>query len=513
MTRGLSYLQAAELILRDNERPMSAQELVNEIRKRRFIDITGITPQKTMNARISVDIKLNGEKSKFKRVGKGRYILREFPGEEYHAIPHGKRMSRLDKVLVFPSGKLDELGHFHGIKKNFERYESTLLSAETSLFINRLKAEANDKYKQIVSYVLIKYKDTLLRFTRGVITNIGQYIHGEYSIGFGGHVEERDTEPLFQSDCGYQNSILRELKQEINIDIKNLPNHRFTTIGVLNDDSTELGAHHFAFVHLLELLELPSKDMGFFRKGEKSINNPQLVEIQDISKEFGGYEYWSKLCLQTFFGERLAFECHIHPKPDFSLRKHKDLILIVGYIGSGKTEACNLLSREFGYTFVPCSRIMQEEIGCLPIEKIGRPKLQEIGLDFISKPNGHERLANAIVRFIKSNPTGPYVLDSLRYPKTLNILQNLLGKSITVIYVESTIDNLFRYFSSREKNMEDIQSFDKFLDIVYHPVEREIERFWPIADITIYNHGSKDAYLQKLRDFFREELTDDYSMG
>ncbi len=517
MTKGLTYLQAAALILKDIQRPMSAKELIDEIRKRRWIEFSGKTPLQSMNSRISRDIKKKKDQSLFKRVRRGKhilYILRELSNEEeYYAIPHRKRVSRLDKVLVFPTEKLNEIGHFHGIRKDFEVYEKVLLSPDTSYFISRLKAETDDKFKQIVSYVIVKYDDKLLRFTRGVITNIGEYLHGEYSIAFGGHVEESDSEPLFKKDSGYINSVKRELSQEINIKIDKLPKYNLQTIGVLNDDSTELGRHHFAFVQLLELFELPDNDDEFFKKGEKSINNPQLVEISELSKEFGGYEYWSKLCIQTFFSNRLSFECHIHPKPDFSIREHQETILIVGYIGSGKTEACNLLSKEFGYTMVPCSKILQKEIGCEPMTKIGRHKLQELGFNFISKKNGHKRLARAIVRYMKENPSEKYVLDGLRYTKTLDEMNKLIGKRVSVIYVESTIDNLFRYYLNKKYEDDKNRDFNQFLKIVYHPVEREIERFWPIADITIYNHGSKDGYLQKLQQFFREELTNDQSMG
>jgi len=520
MTNILTYLQAIELILREVGQPLAAQDLVNEIRKQRLIDSDYKTQFKTVNARLSVDIRNNGEKSIFKRViidDKIFYTLRESPGQEYLPEPHRRRLSDKDRVLVFNTSKLDELGHFHGIRMDFEKYEQGLLSGEAPFFMNRLEAEADNKYKykQIVSYIIIKYKSYLLRYTRGVITNIGRYLHGEYSLGFGGHVEERpDWElPLLTPDYGYLNSIKRELKQEISIDIDNIPKYDLKTIGVLNDDSSKLGRRHFAFIHLLHIKKIPEGERDFFKKGEKSINSPQLVKIKDISKEFSGYEYWSKLCLQTFYSNALAFECHIHAKPNFLIKKRQTLILIVGYIGSGKSEACKLLASEFGYTLVPCSKILVKELDCEPMEKIGRPKLQELGLNFISQPNGHRKLAKAIAKYMKTNPGNKFVFDGLRYPKTLKELEKQLGNKITVIYVESTIDNLFKYYVKRKHEGDKKREFSDFLKVVYHPVEREIERFRPIADITIYNHASKGAYLQRLQEFFREELTNDKSLG
>lgn len=268
-------------------------------------------------------------------------------------------------------------------------------------------------------------------------------------------------------------------------------------IGVLNDDSTDLGRHHFTFIHQLDLFA-PN-----FKKGEISVNDLRLISIPSLADEFGGYEYWSKLCIQTYFGDRLSIDCHIHPRPGFSLRDQSEIILLVGYNGSGKTTACDLLADEFGYTLVPCSRIMQEIIDCPPIEKIGRKKLQDLGFKFITEESGDERLAQGILNYMSVHNGPRFVLDGLRYPRTLEVLKDLLGRQITIIFIEATIDSLFLSYRSREGRTE---SFDDFLEILNHPVEREIERFWPIADITVYNHGSRESYLNTLRGFFMNEL-------
>jgi predicted NUDIX family phosphoesterase len=509
MRRGITYLEAIKVILADGN-PMSAQELVNEMRKRRLVDTSYETQYKTLHARLSVDIRKNGAASAFIRLkqdGRVLYSLRGFGTEqEYHTRRHHRAVSSRQKIVVFPAQRLDDVGHFHGVRKDFQQYEKVLLSPDNTILVNRLKAEADERYKQIVSYVVIKVGDSLLRFTRGIITNVGEYLHGEYSIGFGGHVEEHDLQPLFTSDSGYLNSVRRELRQEISLDLSTFPKYRLATIGVLNDDSTELGRHHFAFVQLLELLEVGSNPMEHFHKGEKSINNLQLVQLSQISKEFVGYEYWSKLCLQTFFSKHLSFECHVHAKTGSSLRKDADIILVVGYVGSGKTEACGLLAREFGYRLVPCSRILRSVLGVGAHERISRRRLQEMGLSFIQGPEGHARLAEAIVAFMRRHPAKKYVLDGLRYPQTLAALREILGVRIRVIYIESTVDNLHAYFSSRQRRGDQRRGMGSFLRTVYHPVEREIERFWPLADVTVYNHGPRTAYISALREFFEKEL-------
>lgn len=496
MSNKMTYLDAAEKILREFGGAMSASEIVRQINKQQLIH-TGKTALQSMNARLSVDIKNKGENSRFKRVSKGRYTLRSNPEQEYQAIPHQRVISKTDTVLVFPSSILDDLGHFHGIRKDYQIYENALLNDKISTFLPRLEVEMNPKYKQIVSYVIVRYKNMLLRYTRGVVTNVGQFLHGEYSLGFGGHVEYEDWNLLSMSDVGYRNSVLRELKQEIEIDLDFVGEINFSTIGILNDDSSALGRCHIAFIHLLTL------DSPEFKKGEKSINDIKWVPIESLGDEFSGYEYWSKLCIQTYFSENLSIPCYIYQRDNFKLRNHSEIFLVVGYIGSGKTEACALLANEYDYVLVPCSRIMQEIIGCPPIEVIGREQLQNLGEKFIKEQNGHERLAQGIIEYMLKNPGKKFVLDGLRYPETFYTLQKKIGKQITVIYIETTIDNLFEYYVNREG----IDcTFEEFLHTLSHPVEREIERFRLEADITIFNHGSKESYVQELRTFFLREL-------
>jgi hypothetical protein len=160
MSKEPTYLEAVELILRELNRPLSSNEIVVEIRKRQLKKIRHSEPAKKISSILSVDIKTKNKSSIFKRVDKGRYTLRVYPEQEYQAKPHGRRLSAKDKVLVFKTEALEQLGHFHGIRTDYSKYSMGLLNPETSFFKSRLAAEADNKYqfKQIVSYIIIKYK-------------------------------------------------------------------------------------------------------------------------------------------------------------------------------------------------------------------------------------------------------------------------------------------------------------------------------------------------------------------
>lgn len=494
--------------------PMTTRQMVVEINNRRLVPIKGKTAWETLNAQISTDIKNNGEKSQFKRVERGKFTLRSSPGDEYIAKPHQRHIPQKIEVFVFPTEILDDpkLGHFHGIRKDYNPYAYELLNTNILQSMPRNQAEKDIHYKQIVSYLIITYEDLVLRYIRGSVTNVD--LHREYTIGLGGHLEGQDwRRDLFDFDrpqAAYQESIFRELSEEIQLgsgtqnEFIKLLKDNIETMGVLNDDSTPLGTRHFAFLHRVKLPEFHT-----FRKREKSINELGFVKISSLGEEFHRYEYWSKLYIQNFFADQLSFSCHVDPKPNFFLRQQQDILLIVGHIGSGKTEACSLLEREFGYTLVPCSRVLRELLGCGPIEQIGRKAMQDLGYKFINENGAHERLARGIVDYMRFSHGHKFVLDGLRYPETLTALRSLIPIPITVLYIESTIDNLYEYYKARHAKEAEELSFRDFLDIVYHPVEREIQRFGPrtgIPNVTFYNHGSLDSYLATIRKYFSEQL-------
>jgi len=500
----LTCLEAAEIILRKANRPMKAKEIYREITRQQITEVGGETPWNTINARISEDIDRKNENSLFVRAKPGSYALKAFyEGSQSETQPKQPTSLRTH-VLVFHADELEALGSFHGIRQDYETYVYQLLHKERPRFMSRLKAEGTEEFKQIVSYVLIKYKDQLLRFVRGKITSVSGYLYGQYSIGFGGHVEIDDW-GFFEGDSGFQNSVFRELNEEVGINLNEWSeeDYELRPIGVLNDDSSPLGRRHFAFVHLLEVYLkdfIPGKD---FSKKEKSVNELGLVNIRSFSDDFAGYEYWSKLAIQTFFASQLSTACHIVAKPNFKLSQNSDLILIVGFVGSGKTDACQLLVNEFGYTLVPCSKVMQSLIGCPSIEVIGRETLQEEGLKLVTSVDGHLKLAQSICDYMKKSGASKFVLDGLRYPETLEMLKRLLHKSIAIIYIETTIDRQYNYYKLREAA---ICNMREYLDLVSHPVEKAIERFVHEADIIVYNHGSRESYMNVLQAFLQREL-------
>jgi restriction system protein len=83
-TQQLSALDAARAVLKQAGQPLHSKEITRRVIDQSLWKTTGKTPASTLNARIAVDIKKKGGRSRFQRTQKGVYALREWGLPEYN---------------------------------------------------------------------------------------------------------------------------------------------------------------------------------------------------------------------------------------------------------------------------------------------------------------------------------------------------------------------------------------------------------------------------------------------
>ncbi len=107
MSTQLSALDAAYAVLLQAGQPLNNKEITRRVLEQSLWQTTGKTPGSTLNARITVDIKKKGEKSRFQRTKKGIYALREWGMPEYKpvrkkaAAKQSKPESPLQQTFVY----------------------------------------------------------------------------------------------------------------------------------------------------------------------------------------------------------------------------------------------------------------------------------------------------------------------------------------------------------------------------------------------------------------------------
>ena len=101
------FLDAAEIVLRRGGEPMIVSKLTEQALSDRLLDgCNGDTPIQTMKAKLSVDIKVNGPRSRFKRIGPGSL---PFGTLLEMSMWHGLFRNNYGRRRVFLFSQLDSL--------------------------------------------------------------------------------------------------------------------------------------------------------------------------------------------------------------------------------------------------------------------------------------------------------------------------------------------------------------------------------------------------------------------
>src|SRR5439155_13547973 len=151
-------------------------------------------------------------------------------------------------VLVVRRSLLDQLGNFHGLNFEPEKYLAALLSRGNNFFSPRVQAEDDPTYKQIIPYALLAFENKVLYYVRGKKAG-EQRLVAKGSIGIGGHMNEIDESLFALNEQAYRAGVEREVNEEIKIDTP----FEDRIIALLNDDSTEVGRVHLGIVHIFKL--------------------------------------------------------------------------------------------------------------------------------------------------------------------------------------------------------------------------------------------------------------------
>src|SRR6476646_7784075 len=193
-----------------------------------------------------------------------------------------------ENVLVVRRSLFDELGAFHGLNFEPQKYLDAFLSRGNNFFLPRPEAEINPAYKQIIPYALIAFQNKVVYYVRGKKAG-EQRLVAKGSIGIGGHMNETD-ESLFATDeQAYRAGVEREVNEEIKIDGP----FEDRIVALLNDDTTEVGRVHLGIVHVFKLAEPKVEKREAMITGLTFLAKDQLFARRETM------ETWSQICLDS----------------------------------------------------------------------------------------------------------------------------------------------------------------------------------------------------------------------
>ncbi|MEO8044247.1 MAG: hypothetical protein ABI674_05020 [Spartobacteria bacterium] len=191
-----------------------------------------------------------------------------------------------ENVLVVKRGLLDELGSFHGLNFEPQRYLDAMLARGNNHFLARATAENDPSHKQIIPYAILVCGDRVLHYVRGKKAG-EQRLVAKGSIGIGGHMNDEDESLFAWDEQAYRAGVEREVNEEV--DISSPFEDRI--VALLNDDTTEVGRVHLGVVHVFRLEEAK------VQKRESMITNLAFLSKAELLERRENLETWSQICV------------------------------------------------------------------------------------------------------------------------------------------------------------------------------------------------------------------------
>lgn len=280
-------LDSIEFVLRACDKSMSAKAIVKELTDREVGRLGGLTPWKTVGARLAVDIRSNPE-TRFIRVGRGMYALKEWGGLSPVEVP-ARRINPLDEdILVIDQEVFAPMEQGRLVRSLYDISYKDLLRVARP--INRTIAETDTSLVQLIPSFVIFRGDTVLSFKRTRKTP-EQRLHDSSSIVFGGHLQSDDSPSLFANlDEIVERFLFRELHEELSF----VPQPRRSQYcGVLHLDSTDFERQHAGVVFAIELAEetkVKSLEPGYH-------STLEFLPWETISSSAVMQDRWSAACI------------------------------------------------------------------------------------------------------------------------------------------------------------------------------------------------------------------------
>jgi predicted NUDIX family phosphoesterase len=192
-----------------------------------------------------------------------------------------------EEILVISRQLFDELGAFQGIKTDVDGYLEAILDPANNFFMDRGKAEDDPSFKQIIPYALFHHNGKYLHYTRGKSGGESR-LHAQGSVGVGGHINPVDERADPLGKATYLAGVEREIDEELNI----TGGHQNRIVGLLNDDSNDVGKVHLGVVHIFDL---ESEEVT---SAEDALANLAFQSSDDLKgKLHGSLETWSRFCI------------------------------------------------------------------------------------------------------------------------------------------------------------------------------------------------------------------------
>lgn len=183
----------------------------------------------------------------------------------------------VESILVVKRSLLFTQDAWHGMNTtNLDQFIKVITKHKE--FLPRPEMEQDPKYKQIIPYLIFCHSEKYFLMQRKT-TASEQRLQGKLSLGIGGHMRQEDM---------ISNSLFDWAKREFDEEINYNGSCKITPLGMVNDDTDDVGK-----VHLGLVLLLTGDSDKISVKSE--LKSGTLVPLDECVKQYDCLESWSQI--------------------------------------------------------------------------------------------------------------------------------------------------------------------------------------------------------------------------
>jgi predicted NUDIX family phosphoesterase len=194
-----------------------------------------------------------------------------------------------EEVLVF-SREIhgDDFWKLSGVFPVVGSYLDLIFENGKCQFMNRVQAEVDPRFKQIIPYVVYVCGGHVFSYVRGKTSGEKRLV-GNRSIAIGGHINPIDN----INEATWAGIFLRGARREVREELKFKVDYALVPDAIINDASSEVGKVHFGVLFIVYI-----ENESDISVREDCLTNGEFISIAKLKGVLREeLENWSKLVI------------------------------------------------------------------------------------------------------------------------------------------------------------------------------------------------------------------------
>jgi len=180
-------------------------------------------------------------------------------------------------ILVVPRAAFDGIDSWHGLIAA-DNADYAELIEKNKEFLPRSHMETDPSYKQIIPYLIYTHDGKYFLMQRQPKASETR-LQSKYSLGIGGHIRQEDIQ-----GADIATWARREFEEEVVFN----GSYTIEPLGLLNDDTNDVGKVHIGFVFLLHG---NSADINV----QEELKSGTLLTLDECKILYSSMETWSQI--------------------------------------------------------------------------------------------------------------------------------------------------------------------------------------------------------------------------